>query len=335
MLGRSKRPVSLLGFGVLHVQDAALYQRAVDRGINYFHFVEDRNTRKMLAPDAHNLAAFSALRAVRPQLVISYMTVERESKAVMREDLDRFLGASGFETLDLWYVCCPSPEQWNDFCEVFLEARRAGKVRCAAISTHRLAEDMDRLTAPESPIDVVMLTYNYTSSTEDRERVTRLSGAGLGVVPMKPLAGRFYEATTDRPDACLRWLAADPRVHSLPVAMQNAAQLDQNVAALQTPLSDEDQRLLTASLSHVSSRFCRMCGACDGACPHGLAVSDLVSVAMYREGYQDPGLARCQLEAIPTSRRRRSCHECARCAVVCPHGVAVRDRVRVAQELMA
>ncbi|MBE0544260.1 MAG: aldo/keto reductase [Verrucomicrobia bacterium] len=334
ILGRSKLSVSLLGFGVLHVTDPVLYQRAVNRGVTYFHFVEDENTRNRLAPDIHNLGACAALRPFRRDLVVSYMTVQRSSKAVMLHDLDGFLHGSGFGHLDIWYVCCPTPGQWDDFCEAFTEARQAGKARYAAISTHRLAEDMERLTTADNPVDVVMLTYNYTCSADDQARLVKLHAAGLGVVPMKPLAGRFYDATTDRPDACLRWLAADPRVHSLPVAMQSAEQLDENIAALQQPLSEEDRRRLTASLSHVSPRFCRMCGACDAACPNGLAISDLVRVAMYLEGYRDPGLARLQLESIPTPRRRVSCHGCAQCSVVCPNGVAVRDRILKAQEIM-
>lgn len=335
LLGRSKLSVSLLGFGVLHVQDPGLYRRAVECGISYFHFVEDKNTRARLAPAAHNLAACSALQAYRQDLVISYMTVNRSSGSVMLRDLDEFLRESGFGHLDIWYVCCPSPEQFDDFCAAFAEARRAGKARYAAISTHRLAEDMGRLTAAGSPIDVVMLTYNYTASAEDRARLANLSAAGLGIVPMKPLAGRFDEPTMRQPGACLRWLAADHRVHSLPVAMQSIEQVDQNVAALQRPLSDEDRGSLVASLPYVSPRFCRMCGTCDGACPHGLAVSDLVRVAMYLEGYQDRALARFQLESIPAPRRRGSCHNCSHCPVVCPNGVAVRDRVLKAQELLA
>ena len=179
-----------------------------------------------------------------------------------------------------------------------------------------------------------MLTYNYTSSADDQVRLAKLNAAGLGLVPMKPLAGRFDEATTARPDACLRWLAADPRVHSIPVAMQSTDQLDQNIAALQQPLSEEDRRRLTASLLQVSPRFCRMCGACDDTCPHGLAVSDLVRVAMYLEGYRDPALARFHLKSIPAPRRRRSCDGCPHCSVTCPNGVAVRDRILKAQELV-
>ena len=173
VLGRSKLEVTLLGFGILHVKDRSLFRRAVELGINYFHFAEDQNTRKLLAPDDHNLEAIKALRHDRQRLVVSYMTINRSSKAVMRKDLDDFLRTSGFGHLDIWYLCCPTPEQWTDFCDVFVDARRAGKARSAAISTHRVAEDMDRLTAADSPVDTVMLTYNFTASPENQAQIAR------------------------------------------------------------------------------------------------------------------------------------------------------------------
>jgi hypothetical protein len=335
VLGRTNVSVSLLGFGILHMRDRTVYRRAIDVGIQYFHSVVDSNTKRLLAPDEYNLDAFAALRPFRKQIVVSRMTVERSSKAAMLKDLDGFLRQSGLGHLDVWYVCCPSPEQLNDFSEAVGQARRAGKVLWSALSTHRLAQDVPRLTAPDSPIDAVMMTYNFTSPPDDTEKLAKLHAAGLGIVPMKPLAGRFYEKNAGKPDALLRWLAADPRVHSIPVAMAMVEHVEENAAALQRPLSDEDRAVLKAQLALVSPRFCRMCGYCDGRCPHGLAISDLVRVAMYAEGYLDQGLARAHLAAIPAAHRRYSCDTCESCSVLCPNGVAIRDRVGRARELLA
>jgi predicted aldo/keto reductase-like oxidoreductase len=180
-----------------------------------------------------------------------------------------------------------------------------------------------------------MMSYNFLSPPEDREWLGKLHGAGLGIVPMKPLAGRFYEKTTRKPDALIRWLAADARVHTIPVGMYTVEQVEQNVGALHKPLSDEDRKDLKGLMAYNSLRFCRMCGACDGRCPYGLAVSDLVRVAMYAEGYRNPGLARTHLAAIPPSQRRISCQDCEQCSILCPNGVAIRDRILRAQELLA
>lgn len=335
VLRRTRLSVSFLGFAVFHLRDAAIYRRAVHLGISYFHTVVDSNTRKLLAPDEYNLDAFAALRPFRDRIVVSHMTVDRSSKSAMLKDLDGFLQQSGFGHLDIWYVCCPSPEQLNDFSEAVAAARKGGKACWAAMSTHRVAQDLGRLTALDSPSDVVMLTYNFLSPLEDRERLGKLHAAGLGIVPMKPLAGRFYEKTTDKPDALIRWLAADSRVHSIPVGMTTVEQVEQNVMALQHPLSDEDRNVLKAQVAYTSPRFCRMCGACDGRCPQGLAISDLVRTAMYAEGYGDLHLARDHFAAIPAAQRRTSCQDCQACSVHCPNGVAIRDRIRRVQELLA
>jgi predicted aldo/keto reductase-like oxidoreductase len=74
-----------------------------------------------------------------------------------------------------------------------------------------------------------------------------------------------------------------------------------------------------------------MCGACDGQCPQGLPVSDLVRCAMYADGYGDIPRARRELGALPAV----TCEDCPRCVVRCPHGVAIRDRLDRARELLA
>jgi len=53
VLGRTKLSVSLLGFGCTQVKDKAVYQRAVELGINYFH-MGDRDP-------TYNLDACAAL----------------------------------------------------------------------------------------------------------------------------------------------------------------------------------------------------------------------------------------------------------------------------------
>ncbi|HYG34955.1 MAG TPA: hypothetical protein VEC99_09235, partial [Clostridia bacterium] len=82
-------------------------------------------------------------------------------------------------------------------------------------------------------------------------------------------------------------------------------------------------------------RFCRMCGECRGTCPNGLAVSDLVRVAMYSEGYGNKELARHHFEAIPAAQRRSVCDLCSECSVHCRNGVAVRERILRAQQVVA
>jgi len=335
VLGRTGLTVSFLGFGVTDGVNPAVYRRAVELGVSYFHLSVDSRARKNI-PDKYNKVALGALRPFRKRLVISHMSLDcNNKKAALLADLDDFLHQSGFGHLDLWYICCPSPEYVDEFREAMAVARKGGKARWAALSTHRVTDDMSRLTASDPPVDAVMMSYNFLSPQEGREQVAKLHAAGLGIVPMKPLAGRFYKSTTDRPDALIRWLSADTRVHTIPVCMSSVEQVEQNVAALQRPFSEEDRRILNELTVWASPRFCRMCGVCDGRCRNGLAVSDLIRTAMYADGYGDLSLARTQLAAIPSEQRRASCDNCNDCSIHCPNGVAIRDRIRRAMKLLA
>jgi predicted aldo/keto reductase-like oxidoreductase len=335
ILGRTKLPVPLLGFGVGPIIDAAVYQRAFDLGIRYFHLSFDKYSTTLPPGVKFNTQALNAIHPFRKHVVVSYMTTVRSQKRELLADLDDFLKQSGFGHLDVWFVCCPSPELLEEFREANATARKAGKVRWGALSTHSLDATMPHLLAPDAGIDVVMLTYNYTASSDDQGRLAKLHHAGLGITPMKPLAGRFFKETSDDPAPLLRWLAADERVHTIPVGMKTIEQVEQNVAALRKPLSDEDRDVLTSQFAYTSPRFCRMCGVCDGRCPQTLAIRDLVRCAMYAEGYKDLRMARNHFTAIPVAKRRDVCKECRVCAITCPNGVAIRDRVQRAQELLS
>lgn len=332
-LGTTDIPVSFLGFAVFANRDKALYRRAADLGITYFHSVVDSATRKQLGSDEYNVDAFSALRPMRDRLVISHMTVKRDTKGDLRHDLDEYLRQSRFGHLDIWYICCPVGGQLDDFVEVFEEVRKAGKVRASALSTHQLAKDVPKVIAPGSSIDGVMMTYNYTVPADHKEWLAKLHDAGKGVVAMKGMAGRFYTKTGEKAGPLVRWLLAEPRLSTVPVGMETVEELEENVAALEHSLSDEDRKALERQMAYASPRFCRTCGACDGRCPKGLAISDHVRVAMYAEGYDNPTLAREQFAAIPAAARNVSCDDCERCAVRCPNGVAVRNRVTRARTI--
>lgn len=319
ILGRTKLSVSLLGFGCTQIKDKMVYQRAIDLGINYFH-MGDRDP-------AYNLEACAALLPFRQNIHIAYMSHPKDSKDILMEDLDNFLQQSHFGFLDIWFVITPSPQVLNAYCEAADMAKKAGKIHWTGITTHSLNRDVDKLTASDSIIDVVMMAYNYLSPPEHSDILEKFHAAGLGITPMKPLAGKFYEKTTRKPDALLRWLAQDDRIHTIPVIMTKPDQVDQNAAAIKQKLSEEDRIKLKSMYSYNSRRFCRMCGACDGKCPEGLSVSDLIRTAMYIESYKDINLAKSNLLLIREKNRQIACNNCENCDIICPNGVTIKERI--------
>jgi len=78
-----------------------------------------------------------------------------------------------------------------------------------------------------------------------------------------------------------------------------------------------------------------MCGSCQGSCPKGLPVSDMVRYLSYAEGYGQFALGREHFLELPREIQQVRCGDCSSCSVQCPNGVRVQDRLTRAQELFA
>jgi hypothetical protein len=96
-----------------------------------------------------------------------------------------------------------------------------------------------------------------------------------------------------------------------------------------------DQQVLTAYLDRIKPLYCRMCGNCQGMCPKGLPVSDIVRFAMYADGYGQFALGCENFLALGSEVTEVRCGDCTTCAVKCPNGVNVAGRLSRAQELFA
>lgn len=321
-LGRTGLSIGVLGFGCAPgMKDAALYRSAIDLGVTYFH-VGDRDPK-------FDRDIIRVLRPLRQRIVIGLMTRADDTTGPA---VDRLLADTGARAIDVWYLISPKPEHLNGAAmEALVAARKAGKVRHIGITTHDLTGDTTRVTAPASPVEVVMMTYNFLSPAGDVQNIERLRAAGVGIIPMKTMGGGFRMTGTGTPAAIARWIAADPLLDCAPVAVDHVAQLQQNVAALDRKFDDADRALLRSQSAVASARFCRMCGSCRDACPRGVPTSDLVRCAMYAEGYRDVRRARAELAMIQDP----GCGDCTDCAVKCPNGVAVRQRVNRARALSA
>ena len=140
--------------------------------------------------------------------------------------------------------------------------------------------------------------------------------APMAITPMKTMGGGFKLSGTGTPEAITRWIAADPRLHCAPVAIETVGQLEQDVAALSRKFDDADRQLLLSQRAVASARFCRMCGSCREACPRGVPTADLVRCAMYAEGYRDVRRARAELALLEDP----GCDDCAACVVRCRNG---------------
>jgi predicted aldo/keto reductase-like oxidoreductase len=117
--------------------------------------------------------------------------------------------------------------------------------------------------------------------------------------------------------------------------MTDHDQLDENLRAMAEPYAEADEKLLTAQLDSIGPSYCRMCGSCGGVCDKGVPVPDVLRILTYAEGYGQFALARERFLEMPQPVRDVRCSDCASCSFTCAYGVAVRDRLTHAQELLA
>ena len=221
-LGSTTLTVSALGFGCAPgLKDAALFRRAIDLGVTYFHAGDrdpqfDRDILRVLQPYRRGIA-------------IGLMTRVANTTGAA---IDSMLSATRIGVIDIWYLISPRAGRSDWRRDGGLDrSRQAGKVRHIGITSHNLTDDTMRVTAPGSMVEVVMMTYNFLSPPKDLESIERLRARGVGIVPMKTMGGGFQLGGTETPAAIARWIAADSRLHCAPIAVDTIAQLEQNVSA--------------------------------------------------------------------------------------------------------
>ena len=170
--------------------------------------------------------------------------------------------------------------------------------------------------------------------------------AGVGVVAMKVMAGGFRRAkpgsslydTLKRDGAmvaALKWVLRNPNIDTTIPSMTDMDQLDANYKAMSQKFTDTDEKVLAAHLRRIGPSYCRMCGECEGTCPKGLPVADVLRFLTYADGYGEFALGRERFLELPAELQAVRCGDCAECKVSCPYGVRVASRLTRAQELFA
>jgi ferredoxin len=97
-----------------------------------------------------------------------------------------------------------------------------------------------------------------------------------------------------------------------------------------------DVSLLDRYLERNGGSQCRWgCGACESACPAGVAVSEVLRTRMYLRDYADPELAREEYARLGAGAS--PCLACASpgCVAACPHGLDVAGLTRDAALALA
>jgi predicted aldo/keto reductase-like oxidoreductase len=342
ILGKTGLKVTSVGFGCMITSDPTVIEKGADLGITYFDSArgyQNGNNERMVG---------AALKAKRNNLVLSTKTQARTKDEALKH-IDTSLTELGTDHVDIWYLHGKSkPEELSDeLLEAQQIAKKAGKTRFVGVSTHAGQPELFPAVIQKMPhFDVILTAYNFSLDPGMDALLDSAVKEGLGIVAMKVMAGGFRRSkpgdklydTLKREGAmlaALKWVLKNKNVSTTVPSITDMEQLDENMKAMTVPFSDADQKILFAQLEYIRPLYCRMCGNCSDQCPKGLPVADMLRYLSYSEGYGEFQLARESFLTLPSEVREVRCKDCGTCAIHCPNGVKVAERLRIAQELLA
>ncbi len=353
-LGRTGLQVSDISFGSSSLTDPDLVRHALDRGVTFFDTAE--SYRFGLAETAIG----EGLLGVRERVVLSSKTKAGagDTQSDMMEALENSLRRLKTDYLDIYFnhavnaVERMANAEWWAFTE---RAKAQGKIRFRGMSGHggRLAQCLD-YTIDHDLADVILVAYSYTQDpdfyarlrhtfdfvaiqTELPRVLDKARKKNIGVLAMKTLMGArlndmrpFERAGGTYAQAAFRWVLSSARVDGVLISMTSTEAIDEYVAASGDPeIRGEDLRLLARYAALQDGRYCRHgCGICEGACPEGVDISEVLRTRMYDVDYGDRLLAKADYAKLEGAAA--ACLTCTHqaCLGACPHGIPIPEFTR-------
>jgi hypothetical protein len=353
-LGNTGMKISEISFGSSRTRSAEAVRHAFDRGVNYFDSAEGYK-----GGDSEE-AIGKALHDVRDRVYLTSKT--KAGKKTTRQEMMTALEASlrrlQTDYVDVYFnhavndVDRLQNEEWHAFTE---QAKQQGKIRFRGMSGHagRLVECLSYALDHEL-VDVILAAYNFGQDPAFHQKaftrfdfialqpglppvLKRAHSEGVGVVAMKTLMGarandmRPYEwggATFSQ--AAFRWVLSNPDVDALVISMNNPEQIDEYLGASgEDPVGRREMGLLERYAALNGGRYCQHgCGICEGSCPRGVPISEVLRTRMYDIDYGDRELARRDYAQLGDAAR--ACLTCAApvCVGACSNGIPIAALTR-------
>jgi predicted aldo/keto reductase-like oxidoreductase len=248
--------------------------------------------------------------------------------------IDTSLRNFGLDHVDIYYhhnVWVGDSALYEPILNALVKAKKAGKTRFIGITTHRNEPEVIHAAAASKVYDVVLTTYNFKQKhyPEVRSAMARASEAGLGVVVMKALGGRQLQEGSREPldpKAALKWALQDPNTHAIIAGFTTFDQMNLDLSVMEDPLLTQPEKANLRQGALGVGLYCQGCGQCLHRCVQALPIPDLMRAYMYGYGYRNLGEAQDVLASLELPLK--ICEDCESCAVSCPTGFGVRDRIR-------
>jgi predicted aldo/keto reductase-like oxidoreductase len=335
-LGKTGLKVSGVGYGIGFVPVTEVVARAIDMGINYYDTARDYGDSEKI---------FSGvITGKRDKIIIATKSPSRK-KADILKDLDTSLQALGTDHVDIWHLHArDTPAAIPDEAlEAMRLCKQSGKARFIGFSCHDTNNMAD--FAIKNNFDVVQTTYSFAIGSYYRDQaIAKLHAAGIGVIAMKvvvALSGLHLKgfdnpphSTGEGPLAGIKWVLNNPAIGTTVPFMQKISELEMNFRAMSEPYTPADEKMIYVRNEQIRPFYCRMCYQCKGQCPKGVPIADALRSLAYHDFGGNYHQAAASFRDVTKDVRDVRCSDCSSCAVQCPNGVHLQERMIRAQELL-
>ena len=342
-LGRTGLKVTGVGYGIGYEPNVEVVNRAIDLGVNYFDTSRDyRESEAIFA---------GCIKGRRQKIHISTKSGSTKKDEILK-DMDTSLKVLGTDYVDIWHLHARDmPARIPDEAlEAMVQCKQSGKARFIGFSCHN-PNNMVGFLLNAKVFDVMQTTYSFAIGSGFREKaVQTLAAENIGVIAMKVVValsginmkrgGSGASQPTNKkegqgPLAGIKWVLSNPAIGTTVPNMNSIAELEMNLRAMSEPYTPADEQLLFVLNEKIRPDYCRMCFQCDGKCPKGMPVADVLRYLAYYDFSGSLYQAVMNFRNLDSDVRKIRCSDCASCAIQCPNGVQVRDRLMRAQDLIA
>ncbi|MBN1973549.1 MAG: aldo/keto reductase [Sedimentisphaerales bacterium] len=336
VLGKTGLKVSGVGSGVGIEPDPKVIARAIELGVNYF------DTARGYGNGKSEQITGDALKGKRNKVILATKT-DGKTKADIFKDMDESLKALKTDYVDIYHLHSrDTPDAITDesveACEIL---KKQGKTCFIGVSTHDVHAVADTIIEI-GKFDVVQTTYSYAigGAPLRQKAIAKLYAADVGIVAMKVIiavAGfvpRDINLPEEGPLAAIKWVLLNPAISTTVPYVKNIKELEMNVRAMKEAYTPQDEKMLYIRNEEIRPDYCRMCYECKGKCPNSVPVTDELRFLAYYDFGGNLKQAKENFRSLSEQIKGVRCSDCSSCAIECPNGVDVRNRLIRAQTLL-
>lgn len=350
-LGRTGLKISdiSLGSSRLRAGQEDLVRHALDRGVNYF------DTAESYTRNSSEKVIGNALKDVRDRVFIATKMAAgaRESRTSMMRTLEGSLRRLQTDYVDIFFnhavndIARLQNPEWFEFVE---QAKKAGKIRFTGMSGHAgsLVECVE-YAVEHDMFDALLVAHNFGEDPAFYEQFTRsfdfvanqsrlpqalvkARSKNVGIVAMKVLRGArlndmrpFEHGGATFAQAAFRWVLSSNHVDATIISMTSREKIDEYLGGSgYRGVTREDFKLLEQYARLTDLSYCRhACNDCEGSCPYGVPIADVLRTRMYATDYKD--LAFAKSEYMQLGAGASPCLTCdgSPCQDACTHGLNI------------